>query len=171
MDNKPYDYTQLDEIILFKGKGDLILTGSLGDVMQESCHIALDYVKANAKAFKIDSKLIEENDIHIHVPEGAVNKDGPSAGVTITTTLISLLKKKCVNKEIAMTGEITLRGRILPIGGLKEKTIGAHRAGIRKIFIPKENESDLEEIPKEIKNDIKFILINNYMELYKKIFR
>ena len=159
------------EATLFKGKGKLILTGSLGDVMQESCHIALDYVKANAKTFKIDSKIIEESDIHIHVPEGAVNKDGPSAGVTITTTLISLLKKKCVNKEIAMTGEITLRGRVLGIGGLKEKVIGAHRANIKRVFIPKENEKDLDEIPEEIRNDIKFYMISNYKDIYKRIFR
>ena len=159
------------EATLFKGKGKLILTGSLGDVMQESCHIALDYVKANAKTFKIDNKIIEESDIHIHVPEGAVNKDGPSAGVTITTTLISLLKKKCVNKEIAMTGEITLRGRVLGIGGLKEKVIGAHRANIKKVFIPKENEKDLDEIPEEIRNDIKFYMISNYKDIYKRIFR
>ena len=159
------------EATLFKGKGKLILTGSLGDVMQESCHIALDYVKANAKSFKIDSKIIEESDIHIHVPEGAVNKDGPSAGVTITTTLISLLKKKCVKKEIAMTGEITLRGRVLGIGGLKEKVIGAHRANIKRVFIPKENEKDLDEIPEEIRNDMKFYMVNNYKDIYKRIFR
>ena len=159
------------EATLFKGKGKLILTGSLGDVMQESCHIALDYVKANAKSFKIDSRIIEESDIHIHVPEGAVNKDGPSAGVTITTTLISLLKKKCVNKEIAMTGEITLRGRVLGIGGLKEKVIGAHRANIKRVFIPKENEKDLDEIPEEIRNDIKFYMVSNYKDIYKRIFR
>ena len=159
------------EATLFKGKGKLILTGSLGDVMQESCHIALDYVKANAKSFKIDSKMIEESDIHIHVPEGAVNKDGPSAGVTITTTLISLLKKKCVKKEIAMTGEITLRGRVLGIGGLKEKVIGAHRANIKRVFIPKENEKDLDEIPEEIRNDMKFYMVNNYKDIYRRIFR
>ena len=159
------------EATLFKGKGNLILTGSLGDVMQESCHIALDYVKANSKTFKIDSKIIEESDIHIHVPEGAVNKDGPSAGVTITTTLISLLKKKCVKKDIAMTGEITLRGRVLGIGGLKEKVIGAHRANIKRVFIPKENEKDLDEIPEEIRNDMKFYMVNNYKEIYKRIFR
>ena len=159
------------EATLFKGKGNLVLTGSLGEVMQESCHIALDYIKANMTKFKIDSKLLEENDIHIHFPEGAINKDGPSAGVTITTTLISLLKKKCIDKTIAMTGEITLRGRVLAIGGLKEKVIGAHRANIRTIFIPKENEKDLEEIPKVIRSDIKFITVNTYAEMYKKLFR
>ena len=158
------------EVTLFKGKGDLILTGSLGDVMQESCHIALDYVKSNMDLFNIDSKVFIENDIHIHVPEGAVNKDGPSAGVTITTSLISLFKNIKVDSKVAMTGEITLRGRVPGIGGLKEKVIGAHRAGIKKVFIPLENEKDLDEIPKEIKNDIEFILVNNYMEIYNELF-
>lgn len=158
------------EANLFKGKGNLILTGSLGDVMQESCHIALDYIKANMDLFKIDSKIFEENDIHIHVPEGAVNKDGPSAGVTITTTLISLFTNKKVNADIAMTGEITLRGRVLPIGGLKEKVIGAHRANIKRVFIPKENERDLDEIPENIKNDIKFIIVKDYLDIYKELF-
>lgn len=158
------------EANLFKGKGNLILTGSLGDVMQESCHIALDYIKSNMNLFKIDSKIFEENDIHIHVPEGAVNKDGPSAGVTITTTLISLFTNKQVNADIAMTGEITLRGRVLPIGGLKEKVIGAHRANIKRVFIPKENERDLDEIPENIKNDIKFIIVKDYLDIYKELF-
>ena len=158
------------EATLFKGKGNLILTGSLGEVMQESCHIALDYVKANMDTFGIDASLFEENDIHIHVPEGAVNKDGPSAGGTITTALISLLKKQFVDKNIAMTGEITLRGRILAIGGLKEKVIGAHRANIKKVIIPFENEKDLDEIPVEIRNDIEFITVRNYSEIYHIIF-
>ena len=158
------------EANLFKGKGNLVLTGSLGDVMQESCHIALDYIKSNMNLFKIDAKLFEENDIHIHVPEGAVNKDGPSAGVTITTTLISLFTNKQVNSDIAMTGEITLRGRVLPIGGLKEKIIGAHRANIKKVFIPKENERDLDEIPENIKSDMKFIVVKNYLDIYKELF-
>lgn len=158
------------EVTSFKGNGKLTLTGSLGEVMQESCHIALDFIKSNIKKFNIDEKLIEDIDIHIHVPEGAVNKDGPSAGVTITTALISLLTEKKVDKNIAMTGEITLRGRVLGIGGLKEKVIGAHRAGIRKVFIPIENETDLDEIPEDIRNDIKFIAVKNYMEIYKNIF-
>ena len=155
---------------LFKGKGELILTGSLGDVMQESCHIALDYIKSNMDKFGIDSKMFDEHDIHVHVPEGAVNKDGPSAGITITTTLISLFTNKKVSRKVAMTGEITLRGRVLGIGGLKEKVIGAHRAGIKTIFIPKENEKDLDEIPKEVKKDIKFKVVSNYNEIYKKLF-
>ena len=159
------------EATLFKGKGELILTGSLGDVMQESCHIALDYIKANMDQFGIDSKLLEKNDIHVHVPEGAVNKDGPSAGITMTTTLISLFKNQCVDKSVAMTGEITLRGRIIGIGGLKEKIIGAHRANIKTVFIPKENEKDLDEIPEEVRKDIKFIFVDNYMDVYKLLFK
>ena len=158
------------EANLFKGKGDLVLTGSLGEVMQESCHIALDYIKSNMDKFGIKSEVFEKNDIHIHVPEGAVNKDGPSAGVTITTTLISLFTNKKVEKSVAMTGEITLRGKVLAIGGLKEKVIGAHRAGIKKIFIPNENEKDLDEIPDDIKKDIRFITVNDYSEIYKSLF-
>ena len=159
------------EATLFKGKGDLILTGSLGEVMQESCHIALDFIKSNMDVFQIDSKVISENDIHIHVPEGAVNKDGPSAGVTVTTALISLFKQQIVKKNVAMTGEITLRGRVLGIGGLKEKVIGAHRAGVRTIFIPVENEKDLDEIPNDIKQDITFIAVHNYHDIYKSLFQ
>ncbi len=158
------------EATVFKGKGDLILTGSMGDVMQESCHIALDYIKSNIDTFGIDNKMFEKKDVHIHVPEGAVNKDGPSAGVTMTTALISLCKNKFIDKSIAMTGEITLRGRVLGIGGLKEKIIGAHRASIKKVFVPKENEKDLDEIPEEIKKDIEFILVDNYLEIYKELF-
>ncbi len=159
------------EATLFKGKGDLVLTGSLGEVMQESCHISLNYIKSNMEHFKIPYELFEKNDIHIHVPEGAVNKDGPSAGVTITTTLISLFTNKKVPKNIAMTGEITLRGRVLGIGGLKEKVIGSHRAAIKTIYIPSENEKDLDEIPDEIKKDIRFISVSNYMDIYESIFR
>ena len=159
------------EVNLYKGKGELTLTGSLGEVMRESCRIALSYIKANLKEFNIKPELLEENDIHIHVPEGAVNKDGPSAGITITTALISLLTNKKVDRDISMTGEITLRGRILAIGGLKEKVIGAHRAGIKKIFIPQENEKDLDEITDDIKKDIEFVFVSNYHEVYKKIFK
>lgn len=158
------------EATLFKGKGNLVLTGSLGDVMQESCHIALDYIKSNMDIFGIDCNLFSDNDIHIHVPEGAVNKDGPSAGITITSTLISLFTKRIVSNKIAMTGEITLRGRVLPVGGLKEKVIGAHRANIKKVFIPVENERDLDDIPENIRNDIEFIKVKNYMEVYKELF-
>lgn len=159
------------EANMFKGKGDLILTGSLGEVMQESCQIALSYIKANTDKFSIDSNLLEKNNIHIHFPEGAVSKDGPSAGIAITTALISLFINKPISYTISMTGEITLHGRVLGIGGLKEKVIGAHRAGIRKIFIPSENEKDLEDIPVDIKKDIKFYFVNNYSEIYDKVFK
>lgn len=159
------------EVNLYKGKGELTLTGSLGEVMRESCRIALSYIKANLKEFNIKPELLEENDIHIHVPEGAVNKDGPSAGITITTALISLLTNKKVDRDISMTGEITLRGRILAIGGLKEKVIGAHRAGIKKIFIPQENEKDLDEITDDIKKDIEFVFVSNYHEVYNELFK
>ena len=156
------------EANIFKGKGDLILTGSLGEVMQESCQIALSYIKANKD--EIDSKLLEENNIHIHFPEGAVSKDGPSAGIAITSALISVFTKKTVNFSIAMTGEITLHGRVLAIGGLKEKVIGAHRAGIKTVYLPVENEKDIEEIPLDIRNDIKFHYVSNYSEIYNEIF-
>ena len=159
------------EVNKFKGKGNLTLTGSLGEVMQESCQIALDYIKSNTNKFKIKDNLLEENDIHIHVPEGAVNKDGPSAGITITTAIISLLLNKPIDSGIAMTGEITLRGRILAIGGLKEKVIGAHRAGVRKIFIPKENKQDIDEIPDDIKKDTEFICVRNYQDVFNKLFK
>lgn len=159
------------EATLYKGKGDLKLTGSLGDVMQESCHIALSYIKANMKSYMLNEKIFEENDIHIHVPEGAVNKDGPSAGITITTALISLLTNKAVEKNVAMTGEITLRGRVLGIGGLKEKIIGAHRAGIKKIILPQENEKDLDEVPLEVKEKIEFIFVKTYEEIFKNLFK
>lgn len=159
------------EVTYYKGSGKLILTGSLGEVMQESARIALSYIKSNCDYFQIDSKILEENDIHIHLPEGAVSKDGPSAGITLVTALISLFTKKTVDSNISMTGEITLRGRILPIGGLKEKVMGASRAGIKKIFIPVENGIDLDEIPEEIKDTIDFILVSKYEEIYSHIFK
>ncbi len=159
------------EATLYKGKGELILTGSLGDVMRESCQIAFSYIKANSRKFHIHSELLNTNDIHIHVPEGAVNKDGPSAGITITTALISLFTGRAIDQNISMTGEITLRGRVLAIGGLREKVIGAHRAGIRKIFLPLENEKDLDEIPDDIKKDIQFIFVDNYIDIFHAIFK
>ena len=169
-------YTQFGGDILpieatyYKGKGNLILTGNLGDVMKESAHISYSYVKAHAKEFGIDIKLLEENDIHIHVPEGAINKDGPSAGITLVTVLISLFKNYPVDSNISMTGEMTLSGKILPIGGLREKIIGSHRAKIKKVILPYENKKDLDEIDKNIRKDIKFIFVDNYMELYNEIF-
>ena len=145
------------EVNYFEGKGNLIVTGKLGEVMVESTKIALDFIKANARKYNIPIELFEKNDIHIHVPEGAVPKDGPSAGVTITTAIVSALTKKAVKKDLAMTGEVTLRGNVLPIGGLKEKSLAAHRSGIKTIVIPKGNIKDLDDIPDEVKNDIKYI--------------
>lgn len=157
------------EVSFYKGNGNLVLTGSLGDVMKESAQIALSYIKSNYEYFKIDYNDLINNDIHIHVPDGAIKKDGPSAGITLTTALISAFSKLKVPKNIAMTGEITLRGTILPIGGLKEKSIGAYRNQIKYIFVPKENMRDLDEIPKEIKNSITYIPVTNYKEVYTKI--
>ena len=137
--------------------------------MQESAKIALDYVKSNHTTFKIDLNELKGKTIHIHVPEGAIQKEGPSAGVAITTVLISLLTKLRVSSKTSMTGEITLTGRVLPIGGLKEKVIGAYRARVNKIFIPRENEKDLKEIPDEIKDNIEFILVDNYLDIFNNI--
>lgn len=157
------------EVTYFSGTGNLVLTGSLGDVMKESATIALSYIKANAKTFKLDDKIFRENDFHIHVPEGAIPKEGPSAGVTLTTAILSSLLNKKVSSNVAMTGEVTLTGKVLPIGGLKEKSIATFRSGIERVFIPKENEPDLEEIPKEIKNKIDFILVDDYIQIFKKV--
>lgn len=161
--------TQEIEVTSFEGKGNLILTGKMGEVMKESVEIALDYIKSNATTFKINLKTLKNLDIHIHVPEGSIPKEGPSAGIAITTALISLLRKKKISNKIALTGEITLKGNVLKIGGLKEKTIGAHRNGIKTIFIPYDNIPDLIDIPEEIKKDIEFIPVKNYKEIYKKI--
>jgi len=157
------------EVNVMPGKGQLILTGKLGSVMKESCQAALSYIRSQAQNFGIKQDF-HKVDIHIHVPEGATPKDGPSAGGAITTALISALKKVAVPRDIGMTGEITLRGNILEIGGLKEKSIAAHRAGLKTIFIPKDNEKTLINIPKEVKKAIKFIPVKHYSEIYKKIF-
>lgn len=151
----------------FEGKGRLILTGKLGDVMKESASIALDYIKAHAKEFHIDPKKFEDCDIHIHVPEGAVPKDGPSAGVTMTTALVSCFSEIPVKANLAMTGEVTLRGNVLPIGGLKEKSLAAYRSGITTILIPKENVRDLDEIPQEVKDAVTFIPVSNVKQVLK----
>ena len=138
--------------------------------MKESALVALSYIKANYKKFDIDYNKLIENDIHIHVPGGAVPKEGPSAGVAITTAIISAFTEKEVPSNLALTGEITLRGKILPIGGIKEKSLGASRCMIKEIIIPNKNEHDLDEIPEEIKKNITYIPVNNYEEIYKKIF-
>ena len=134
--------------------------------MKESAQISLDYIKSNYKRFGIDYDILINNDIHIHVPEGAIKKEGPSAGIALTTALISAFTNKRISRDIAMTGEITLRGNVLPIGGLKEKIIGAHRSGIKQIIIPEDNKKDLEEIPIKVKEDIKIITVKNYEQVY-----
>jgi len=145
------------EVALAPGKGKLQLTGKLGDVMQESAQTAYSYVRANAERFGIDPTFYERQDVHIHVPEGAVPKDGPSAGITIATALISALTGKKVRRDIGMTGEITLRGRVLPIGGLKEKALAAHRAGLTTIVIPHDNERDIDDIQDTVREKLTFV--------------
>ena len=156
------------EVNYFEGKGKLIITGQLGDVMKESAEIALDYVKSNAKKFGIDVKFFETHDIHIHVPEGAVPKDGPSAGVTLTTAFVSALTNKTVDANCAMTGEVTLRGNVLPIGGLREKSIAANRSGIKKVFIPKGNVKDIDELPDIVKENITFMPVDKVDTILKE---
>jgi ATP-dependent Lon protease len=147
------------------GTGKLQLTGQLGDVMKESAQAALSYVRTNAEKLGLSKDFLEKSDIHIHIPAGAMPKDGPSAGVTMFTALVSMLSGVRVRHDVAMTGEITLRGRVLPIGGLKEKVLAAHRAGIKRVLIPERNKADLDEIPAEIKNDLEFIQISKMDQL------
>ncbi len=149
------------EVNYFDGNGKFIVTGQLGDVMKESTKIALDYIKANARKYHIDPAFFEKHDIHIHVPEGAVPKDGPSAGVTLTTAIVSAITNTPVHADLAMTGEVTLRGNVLPIGGLKEKSLAAHRSGITTVLFPKNNLKDLEEIPDTVKEAVKFVPVEN----------
>ena len=160
-------YTQFGGDILpievnhFDGSGKFVITGQLGDVMKESASIALDYMKANKVKYGLEDVKFDKEDIHIHVPEGAVKKDGPSAGVTLTTAIYSALKNKPVRSDVAMTGEITLRGNVLAIGGLKEKSISAHRSGIKKIIIPKDNAKDIEDIPESVREELEIVLADH----------
>jgi ATP-dependent Lon protease len=156
------------EVTYYKGNGKLVLTGKLGDVMKESAMTALSFVKSHAEELKLDVSLFELNDFHIHVPEGAVPKDGPSAGITLATAIYSALSKRYVNKEVGMTGEITLRGNVLPIGGLKEKAIAAHRSGLKTILIPKDNEKDIDDIPKEVKDALIIIPVEHVTDVFLK---
>lgn len=149
------------EVSLSPGKGKLVLTGKLGDVMKESAQAAFSFVRAKSEELHIDPDFHEKYDIHIHVPEGAVPKDGPSAGITMATALISALTNRPIRKEVGMTGEITLRGRVLPIGGLKEKSLAAHRAGITKIILPQDNEKDIDDIPESVRSDLQFVLVSH----------
>ncbi|MCB8979303.1 MAG: endopeptidase La [Ardenticatenaceae bacterium] len=153
------------EVNLMPGKGNLTLTGQLGDVMQESARAALTYTRSQAEALGLDSDIFEKTDIHIHVPEGAVPKDGPSAGVSLSSALISAFTKRPIYREVSMTGEITLRGRVLPVGGIREKALAARRAGIKKFILPKKNERDLENIPERLREDIEFVLVEKVSEV------
>ena len=159
------------EVTYYKGTGKMVLTGKLGDVMKESGQAAISFVRANAKKYGIDPDLFKDHDIHIHVPEGATPKDGPSAGVTMVTALVSALSQKFVKREVGMTGEVTLRGRVLPIGGLKEKSISAHRAGLTTIIMPKDNEKDLDEIPQSVKSQMTFIPVSTIDEVLQHALR
>ncbi|MDO8609082.1 MAG: endopeptidase La, partial [bacterium] len=155
------------EVAIMPGKGSLTLTGHLGDVMKESCQASLSYIRARWNTFGLEKDFFHKIDIHVHVPEGAVPKDGPSAGLAITTAMISALTKISVKRDVAMTGEITLRGRALEIGGLKEKIIAAHRAHIKTIIVPKENKKDLEDIPEYVLNDLNFVYVKHMDEVLK----
>jgi len=155
------------EAIKMKGTNKLTLTGQLGEVMKESANTALSFVRAKADCFKIDEKEFEKSDIHIHVPAGATPKDGPSAGVTILTAIVSLFTNKIVSHELAMTGEITLRGQVLQVGGIKEKVLAAYRAGTKEIILPKDNQKDMEDIPEKIQNNIKFYFVDEMMQVLK----
>jgi ATP-dependent Lon protease len=149
------------EAALFPGKGQITLTGQIGDVMKESATAAFSLIRSHARELGIDPKILADSDIHIHVPAGAVPKDGPSAGVAMFTALASLLLNRPVRHDLAMTGEITLRGLVLPIGGLKEKTLAAKRAGIKEVIVPQRNKKDLPDIPAEVRNTLKFHFVSN----------
>ncbi len=154
------------EVTYYKGRGNLVLTGKLGDVMKESAQTALSFVKSNAEELGIDPEIFKDNDFHVHVPEGAIPKDGPSAGITMATAIASAASKRLVKKNLGMTGEITLRGYVLPIGGLKEKSIAAHRSGLKTILIPKENEKDIDDIPKEVREALEIIPVESVNQVF-----
>jgi len=155
------------EASLMAGKGKLTLTGKLGDVMQESAQAALSYVRAKAAELQLAEDFHSKIDIHVHVPEGAIPKDGPSAGITMATALVSALTKTPIRRDVAMTGEITLRGKVLPIGGLKEKILAAHRAGVKNIIVPRDNEKDLADIPKNVLDTLDVHMVSNMDEVLK----
>ena len=154
------------EVSIMQGKGEIQLTGKLGDVMKESARAALTYIRAHAEKYGIDKEEFEKKDIHIHVPEGATPKDGPSAGITMATAILSAFTGKPVRKDIAMTGEITLRGNVLPIGGLKEKALAAKRIGIRDVIIPEENRRDVDDIPETVRRDLNFICVKSIDQVF-----
>jgi ATP-dependent Lon protease len=153
------------EVSLSEGTGKVILTGSLGDVMQESARAALTYARANARTLELDPKVFDKADIHIHVPAGATPKDGPSAGLAMATAIISALTRRPVRRDVAMTGEVTLRGKALQIGGLKAKTIAAHRSGIKTVILPQDNAKDIPELPAKVREDLELICVSHLDEV------
>ncbi|MEP6788280.1 MAG: S16 family serine protease, partial [Acidobacteriota bacterium] len=159
------------EALKTKGKGKLMLTGQLGEVMQESAQAAFSYAKARSKDLGIDETVLDNFDIHIHLPEGAIPKDGPSAGITMATALVSVLSQRPVRKDVAMTGEITLRGNVLPVGGVKEKLLAARRAKIKTVILPAPNERDLEDLPQEVRDDLTFIFVENVRQVFDAALR
>jgi ATP-dependent Lon protease len=154
------------EAAITRGKGEMKLTGHLGDVMKESAQAALTFIRSHAQEYGLDAKIFAENDLHIHVPEGATPKDGPSAGITMATAILSAFTGKLVRGDIAMTGEITLRGKVLPIGGLKEKALAARRVGIKTVLIPEGNFAGVEELPAVLKKDVKFLPVQSVAEVF-----
>jgi ATP-dependent Lon protease len=156
------------EALRMKGKGNLVLTGQLGEVMRESAQAAYSYAKARAKELQIDPEDFNTYDLHIHIPEGAIPKDGPSAGITLATALVSTLSQRPVRKDVAMTGEITLRGNVLPVGGVKEKVLAARRARVTKIILPAQNKRDLDEVPKHLFKDIQFVFVDNVRQVFRE---
>jgi ATP-dependent Lon protease len=155
------------EVTQMPGKANLILTGHLGNVMKESAQAALSYARSKTSDFGLRENFFKDKDIHIHVPAGAIPKDGPSAGITMATALVSLVTKIPVRKEVGMTGEVTLRGKVLEIGGIKEKVLAAHRAGLREVILPRKNRKDLEEIPAKTRRELKFIFVETMDEVLK----
>jgi ATP-dependent Lon protease len=155
------------EATLMQGRGNITLTGKLGEVMQESARAALSCVRARAKRLGISPDFHEKYDLHLHVPEGAIPKDGPSAGIAIATAIVSVLTEAAVRRDVAMTGEITLRGKVLPVGGIKEKMLAAHRAGIRTVILPQRNERDLEDVPAELRQEMSFLFVDDAAEVLR----
>jgi ATP-dependent Lon protease len=159
------------EATRMRGKGQLLLTGSLGDVMKESAQAALSYIRSHTSRLNIQSDFFDESDIHVHVPAGAIPKDGPSAGLTIAVSLISLLTDRPTRRDVALTGELTLSGRLLPVGGVKEKAMAAHRAGVKCVVFPAKNSADLRDLPEEIKKDLEIVAVDEVEQIIDRVLR